>query len=177
MANFSIQQELSNDNVILKPLQKSDFNALYFLASDPEVWDQHPSKDRYKKEVFETFFKGAMESKGAFVIVDKATDEIVGSTRFYDYDEEQNGIFVGYTFYGKAFWGKGYNSQVKKLMLDYIFDFVDHVNFHVGAENFRSRSAMEKLKANDLGEIEVEYFGESTRTNILYRLNKTSWIG
>ncbi|MGS0747131.1 GNAT family N-acetyltransferase [Halpernia sp. GG3] len=174
--NFSIQQELGNENVILKPLKEGDFEDLFSQASDKEVWNQHPNKNRYKREVFENFFTGALESKGAFKIIDAVSHKIIGSTRFYDFKENENSIFVGYTFYGKAFWGKNYNSQVKKLMLDYIFQLVDFVNFHVGNENFRSQKAMEKLGAKSLGEIEVAYFGEETRTNILYRIRKEDWV-
>ncbi|MBL7931737.1 MAG: GNAT family N-acetyltransferase, partial [Bacteroidia bacterium] len=119
-----IQPILQNDKTILYPLKEEDFEELYAVASDPKVWEQHPNKDRWKREVFKTFFDGAMQSKGAFKIVDKASDNTIGSTRFYDYDEGKNGILIGYTFYGKAYWGKGINPSVKKLMLDYIFQFV-----------------------------------------------------
>ncbi|WP_417429201.1 GNAT family N-acetyltransferase [Halpernia sp.] len=173
--NFSVQQELSNDNVLLKPLKESDFEDLFLQASDEEVWNQHPNKNRYKREVFENFFNGALESKGAFVIIDKPSNKIIGSTRFYDFNAEDNSIFIGYTFYGKNFWGKNYNSQVKKLMLDYIFQFVDSVNFHVGSENFRSRRAMEKLGAKNIGELDVAYFGEDSKMNVLYRIGKEDW--
>jgi hypothetical protein len=77
------------------------------------------------KEVFENFFRGAIESKGAFKIIEKETGAVLGSSRFYDYDEAENSIFIGYTFYGTKSWGKGINPQIKKLMLDYIFQFVD----------------------------------------------------
>lgn len=174
--NFSIQQELSNENIIIKPLFKNDFEDLFSQAADEEVWSQHPNKNRYKRDVFENFFDGAMQSQGAFVIIDKATNEIIGSTRYYDYNAEENSIFIGYTFYGKKYWGKNYNSQVKKLMLDYIFQYVDFVNFHVGNENFRSQRAMEKLGAKKLDEIEVAYFGEEPRTNFLYRIYKKDFL-
>ncbi len=172
---FSVQKILSNENVMLKPLQENDFEALFLQASNKEVWDQHPNKDRYKREVFQNFFDGAMESKGAFVIIDQATNQIIGSTRFYNFDADENSIFIGYTFYGKEFWGKNYNSQVKKLMMDYIFQFVDFVNFHVGSNNLRSRKAMQKLGAENLGELEVAYFGEASKTNILYQIQKKYW--
>jgi RimJ/RimL family protein N-acetyltransferase len=174
--NFSVQQDIRNENVVLKPLKESDFEDLFSQAADEEVWNQHPNKNRYKREVFENFFSGALESKGAFVIIDKSSNQIIGSTRFYDFNEEDNSIFIGYTFYGKAFWGKNYNSQVKKLMLDYIFQFVVSVNFHVGNENFRSQKAMGKLGAQNMGELNVAYFGEESRTNILYRIKKEDWV-
>ncbi|WP_066439862.1 GNAT family N-acetyltransferase [Chryseobacterium sp. CCH4-E10] len=172
---FSIQPVLENEQYQLIPLQQGDFESLYQVASDPEVWRQHPNKDRYRKEVFSTFFEGAMKSGGAFKITEKYSSEILGSTRFYDYDEENNSIFIGYTFYGTKSWGKGINPQVKKIILQYIFQFVDTVYFHVGKDNMRSRTAMERLGAENRGEQEVAYFGEPTRINILYQIKKEKY--
>ncbi|GEJ43480.1 GNAT family N-acetyltransferase [Chryseobacterium sp. ON_d1] len=174
--NFSVQPVLENEEFQLIPLQQGDFESLYEVASDPEVWEQHPNKDRYKKEVFENFFKGAMESKGAFKIIEKATGDVLGSTRYYDFDEKDSHIFIGYTFYGTKSWGKGINPQVKKLMLDYIFQFVDKAHFHVGKENFRSQKALERLGGQKIAEEEVAYFAEPTRTNFVYEIKKEDWI-
>lgn len=170
--NFSVQPVLENEKYQLIPLQKGDFDLLYEVASDPQVWEQHPNKDRYKREVFENFFKGAIESQGAFKIVEKSTGNFLGSTRFYDFEESENRIFIGYTFYGANSWGKGINPQVKKLMLDYIFQFVDKVHFHIGKENFRSQIALERLGGKKIAEEEVAYFGEPTRTNFVYEITK-----
>lgn len=172
---FSIQHPLENDHIILYPLQESDFEQLYTVASDPEVWEQHPNKDRWKREVFQNFFKGAMESKGAFKIVDKSTGKIIGCTRYYDYNEAENFILIGYTFYGTDSWGKGINPQVKKLMLDYIFQFVPTVHFHVGANNLRSQIAIGRLGAEKIAEEDVAYFGEPPKLNFIYEMKKENW--
>lgn len=175
MDKHSLQPELSNEHVILEPLRESDFETLYQIASDPEVWAQHPSKDRWKREVFQSFFEGAMASDGSFIIKHRQSGEALGSSRYYDYNEDENSIFIGYTFYGTKSWGKGFNTQVKKLMLDYIFQYVDLVKFHVGAENWRSRKAMEKLGAKNKGEIVVAYHGEADRLNVEYWISKKDW--
>jgi RimJ/RimL family protein N-acetyltransferase len=174
--NFSVQPVLENEEFQLIPLQQGDFESLYEVASDPKVWEQHPNKDRYKKEVFENFFTGAIESKGAFKIMEKATGEVLGSSRYYDFDKEDNHIFIGYTFYGTKSWGKGINPQVKKLMLDYIFQYVDKVHFHIGKENFRSQTALERLGGQKIAEEEVAYFGEPSRTNFVYEIKKEDWV-
>ena len=170
---LNLQPEiLENDLVQLLPLQENDFEKLYKVASDPLIWEQHPNKNRYEKEVFQNFFEGAMESKGAFLIIDKSTGEIAGSTRFYEYDPENKTVFIGYTFYGRKFWGTGFNTQVKKMMLDYAFKAVDKVQFHIGAENYRSQKAIEKLGAIKVEEINVAYYNEPSRHNFVYELKK-----
>lgn len=173
--NFSLQEVLENENYKLVPLQEQDFEKLFAVASDPKVWEQHPNKDRYQREVFRNFFDGALESKGAFLIVDKRNDKVLGSTRFYDYNEKNKSISIGYTFYGTASWGKGINHQVKALMLDYIFQFVDGVYFHVGKINIRSQKAMEKLDGIKIDEVVMAYYGEESAANFIYEIKKENW--
>lgn len=172
---FSIQPKLENDSLQLLPLAESDFERLFNVASDPEVWAMHPNKERYKRDVFQNFFKGALQSKGAFLIIDKETTAVLGSTRFYDYDENDESILIGYTFYGTKFWGSKLNPQVKKLMLDYIFQFVDKVNFHVGKDNIRSQKAMEKLGAKKVDEVNVAYAYEPERLNVVFEIKKENY--
>ena len=174
--NFSIQPELENEEYQLIPLSQGDFESLYEVASDPKVWEQHPNKNRYEREIFENFFKGAIESKVAFKIVEKSNGNFLGSTRFYDFDEDKNSIFIGYTFYGTKSWGKGINPQIKKMMMDYVFQFVDKVFFHIGKENLRSQIALERLGGKKITEEDIAYFGEPTRTNFVYEIKKENYF-
>lgn len=173
--DFSLSPILKHDKAILYPLREEDFEALYAVASDPAIWEQHPNKDRWKKDVFKTFFDGAIRSKGAFKIVHKASGEVAGSTRFYDYDAATQSILIGYTFYATRFWGTGLNSVVKKVMLDYIFQYVATVYLHVGATNYRSQIAIERLGAYKVNEQKITYFGESPKLNFVYELKKENW--
>lgn len=173
--NFSIQPILENESVVLYPLLPTDFEEVYAVASDPEIWKQHPNKDRWKKDVFKTFFEGALLSNGAFKITDKRTGKAIGSTRFYDYNPQDDCIMIGYTFYATSCWGKGINLAVKSLMLNYIFQFVSTVHFHIGASNVRSQIAISRLGTTKVEEREVTYFGEQPKLNYVYRLTKKEW--
>ncbi|SES17873.1 GNAT family N-acetyltransferase [Pedobacter rhizosphaerae] len=174
--NFELQPHLENDLIKLVPLKQEDFERLYEVASDPLVWEQHPNKNRYQREVFENFFKGAIESAGAFIVYDQATNQVVGSSRFYDLNEDNNEVAIGYTFLGRDFWGKGHNKALKQLMINHAFEFVDRVIFHIGATNFRSQKAIEKLGADKFEEIEVAYYGEPVKWNFGYKIEKNSWL-
>lgn len=152
--NFNLQPEILENKIIkLIPLQEDHFETLYEIASDPLVWEQHPIKDRYKKDVFKSFFEGALSSKGSFLILDQETNEVIGTTRFYDYNPEKSNVGIGYTFIGRKFWGGSYNAAAKKLLIDYAFKTVDSILFHVGAENIRSQKAVLKLGAVKRNEI------------------------
>jgi N-acetyltransferase len=167
--------DLENEKVKLVPLSENDFERLYEVASDPLIWEQHPNRNRYQKEVFETYFKGAMESGGAFLILNAATCEPIGCSRFYDLDEHAKTVTIGYTFYGRNCWGKGFNPSAKSLMLAHAFNFSDSVIFHVGAKNIRSQKAMEAIGAQKIREEEVAYYGEASNLNFVYEIKKSAW--
>jgi RimJ/RimL family protein N-acetyltransferase len=172
---MNIQVPLQNEFVRLEPLKATDFEKLYSVASDPLLWEQHPNKDRYKREVFELFFKGAMESKGAYIIYDAKTNSPIGSSRYYDLDREKDSVTIGYTFFARSHWGSTYNHAAKKLMLDHAFRYVSSVHFHIGAMNVRSQKAITKLGATKIGEIEMEYYGETSKLNFIYEIQKQNW--
>lgn len=171
---FDLQpNHLKNNLISLSPLQEKDFEELYAVANDELLWEQHPNKLRYQRDVFQNFFEGAMLSGGAFLIRDSKTNEVVGSSRFYDYNEIENSILIGYTFIGRKFWGTNYNKSLKKLMLDYAFQHVNKVYFHIGAFNIRSQKAIEKIGAVKVDEFEVEYYGEDSKLNFVYLIEKS----
>ena len=174
-STIDLQPVLETDIVKIQPLKVGDFEKLYEVASDPLIWEQHPNKNRYQKEIFKNYFEGAIESKGAFLVLDAKTYEPIGCSRFYDYDENRRSILIGYTFFARKCWGKAYNKALKTLMLDYIFNYVDSVIFHVGANNIRSQKAMEKLGMKKVGEQNVAYYGEQNNLNYIFQINKADW--
>lgn len=156
MNTLNLQPEiLENDLIKLIPLQENHFDELYKVALDPLIWEQHPVKDRCKKEVFKPFFDAAIASKGAFLIWNKNTHEVMGTTRFYDYNPEKLTIAIGYTFIDRKFWGGNFNKSAKDLLIDYAFESVNSIFFHVGAENIRSQKAVLKLGATKIGEMNM----------------------
>ena len=144
---FELQPTLRGELIELRPLGEEDFEELYAAASDPLVWEQHPQSDRYKEEVFRDFFRTAMESGGAFVVTDLESGRVVGSSRFHAYDEERSEIEIGWTFLARTHWGGLYNGEMKRLMIEHAFRFVDSVIFLIGPRNHRSRKAIERVGA------------------------------
>ena len=171
MTDFNLQPSLQNEFVKLVPLKETDFDILYKVASDPLIWEQHPTKNRWKREVFENFFVGAIESKGALLIYDSKTNEVIGSSRFYGFDEAKSEISIGYTFYARTHWGGKYNPSAKALMMQHAFQFVKNIIFHIGAKNIRSQKAIEKIGAVKIAEEEIKYYGENSNLNFIYRIS------
>ncbi|MBL6864159.1 MAG: GNAT family N-acetyltransferase [Rhodospirillales bacterium] len=159
MINFKI--DLENDKIALIQTKISHFDEIYLVASNRVIWEQHPEKDRWRRNKFEKFFKAGIENNlGCFSIYDKNLNKKIGLTRFYSYNEDDNAVRIGYTFIDPEYWGTGCNKQIKKLMLDYAFKYIDKVYFDIGFNNFRSRRAVEKLGAilsSEISDGMVEY--------------------
>jgi RimJ/RimL family protein N-acetyltransferase len=169
-----LQPHLVGERTELRPLRAEDWEALFAAASDPLIWEQHPARDRYKEEVFREYFRGALESGGAFAVLDRASRGIIGSTRYCNYDAAQSEIEIGWTFLIRSHWGGKYNGEMKRLMLDHAFRFVRNVVFQVGPENMRSRRAVEKIGGVLVGHRDTDLNGTTVR-HVLYRI-KTSAI-
>lgn len=148
---FDLQPTLSGDLLVLRPLRADDFDALYAVASDPLIWAQHPEPDRHQKERFHVFFNEAIESGGALIATDARDGRVIGASRFHGYEPDRNEVEIGWSFLDRAYWGGRYNGEMKRLMLDHAFRFVERVVFLVGHENRRSQRALEKIGAVHAG--------------------------
>ena len=166
--DFDLQSPLKGKLVELRPLRPQDFDALFSAASDPKIWEQHPESDRYQREVFQRFFDGALESKGAFAIIERKSGRIIGSSRYCNLDLTNREVEIGWTFLEREFWGGTYNSELKQLMLEHAFRFVDRVVFVVGANNIRSQKSLAKIGASSLKKAQLRAADGTIRTNVVF---------
>jgi len=144
---FDLQPTLRGRLIDVRPLRPEDFEALFSAASDPLIWEQHPESDRYTREVFQKFFDGAIESKGAVAVIDRKSGRVIGTSRYYNFNPAEQEVEIGFTFLERAYWGGTYNAELKSLMLNHAFQFVNRVAFVVGEGNLRSQKALHKIGA------------------------------
>lgn len=165
---FDLQPTLKGRLLELRPLKIDDFEPLLVAAGDPLIWEQHPENDRYKPEVFQTYFDGAIASGGAFAIIELNSGRIIGSSRYCNFDPAKNEIEIGWTFMERPFWGGEYNAELKALMLEYAFRFVDRVVFVVGEKNIRSQKALSKIGARFLEKTQIPDRDGRPPTNFIF---------
>ncbi len=160
--SFDLQPHLIGELLEVRPLRPDDWDEMFAVAADPLIWEQHPANDRYQEPVFRVFFQEALDCGGGFAILDKQTGQIIGSTRFFGLDTQKSEIEIGWTFLARKYWGGLYNKELKQLLLEHAFQFVDRVAFYVGQNNIRSQKAMEKI-----GGIRDGFVEKSTPTGIV----------
>lgn len=140
------QPTLEGETLLLRPLRQDDWEALFAVASDPLVWEQHPAHDRWQESVFLVFFADAMANKGALIVIDKVSGKVIGSSRYQGLETDEDGsVEIGWTFLARSHWGGPSNLEMKRLMVAHALDSVAECRFAVGKDNWRSRKAMEKI--------------------------------
>jgi N-acetyltransferase len=168
--HFDLQPNLRGEILELRPLRPEDYDDLFAVASDPLIWEQHPSNDRFKEDVFQSFFRDALKSAGALIAVDSKDGQVIGSSRFNGYDAEKSEIEIGWTFLARSHWGGIYNREMKHLMLRHAFQYVKSVIFLIGPQNLRSQRAMEKIG----GVRDGSRPDASGRVSFLYRITAST---
>lgn len=172
---LNIQPSLENEWIILEPLKEYHFEALYKVAKDPLIWEQHPNHDRYKKAIYAEFFKDSIESKGALVIIDKRNHEIIGSSRFKRLNKLEDAIEIGWSFLARKYWGGTYNKAMKTLMIEHAFQSIHKVVFYIGTENVRSQKAVEKLGGVKITSPNYPDIVKNEDDTLTYLISKYEW--
>jgi RimJ/RimL family protein N-acetyltransferase len=164
---FNPQPTLTGELLELRPLRAEDFEALYAVASDPLIWEQHPDNDRWKPDVFREFFQGAMKSGGALVALDRRDGKIIGSSRYHGFASQGEEVEVGWTFLSRAYWGGRFNGEMKRLMLAHAFKSFRSVVLMIGPSNIRSQRAAERIGARRID----NRLGPDGQERVVYRLS------
>ena len=166
MIDFKVH--LENDIVSLVQTEENHFEGLYTIGSNSIIWEQHQDKDRWKLNNYRKYIDGGLGNKeGCFTIIDKEINKIIGTTRYYSFNQEDLSINIGYTFISQDYWGTIMNYQIKKLMLNYIFQFLDKVFFDIWKRNYRSQRSVEKLGGKKLS--------LESNNKYLYLIEKIDW--
>jgi len=163
------QPVLIGDLVTVRPTTADDHDALYAVAADPLLWDQHPAHDRWQADVFRTFFDDGLATGGMLTIRDAADGAVIGATRYVP--AGLHAVEIGWTFLARSHWRRGHNREVKRLMIDHALTQVDAVRFSAGVDNHRSRRAIEALGATPLPDAMVERGGQIV-PRALYELRR-----
>ena len=173
MPAFDFQPTLRCELLDLRPARRQDFEALFAVASDKEIWAIHPAHDRWQEPVFCAFLDGALADEGGLVAIERATNEIVGFSRYSMERCLPGEVEIGWTFLARRLWGGRYNGEMKRLMLDHAFRFVDTVVFRVGETNLRSRRALEKIGGRLIeGRTEAVTVAGAPATHVTYAIRR-----
>ncbi|QQR98277.1 MAG: GNAT family N-acetyltransferase [Sphingobacteriales bacterium] len=158
MLDFNQEIILEDSKVILRPLVANDIDALKVIAFEDKMLLQYSPNLIYNADLLEKYIKDALDSKAMqsrypFVIIDKYSNTVVGSTSFCNVSNYDKRLEIGYTWLGNAYQKTGINRHCKYLMLDYCFNVLnfERVEFKTDERNEKSRNALLGIGAKEEG--------------------------
>ena len=148
---------ISGSHAMLEPLSLDHLAGMIEAVKDEELWNlwftSIPSP-----ETAEAYIKTALdmrENAGAmpFIVREKGTGKIIGCTRYFNVDESNQRLEIGYTWYSESYQRTGLNTECKYLLLTHAFEKLDAiaVEFRTHWHNFKSRAAIARLGAKQDG--------------------------
>lgn len=184
--NYNENLILEDESVLLRPLQITDVeNLLHFSLNEPEIWKYSLVRANGKANL-ENYMQIALtaranETEFPFIVLDKKSGKYAGSTRFYDINIPFKTVQIGYTWYGKDFWGTGLNKHCKYLLLQYCFETLglERVEFRADNDNERSKAAMLSIGCKVDGVLRGNmptFESEVRRDSIVLSILKQEWF-
>lgn len=174
---------LQDEHVVLEPLTLDHVAALEAAAADGELWQlwftsvPAPGQTRaYIEEALQGQADGLMLP---FVVREKSSGEIVGTTRYYDITPELPRVAIGYTWYAKRWQKSHLNTACKRLLLQHAFESLacHAVVLHTDHRNLDSQRAIERLGAHRDGVLRADRRRPdgSVRDTVCYSILASEW--
>ena len=183
--SFSEHIILENDSVLLRPLEKNDFNDLSAIAYNYDIWRFTVSRcmnDEELSKYINTALKDkSKEVRYPLVIISKKNNRIAGSTSFGNISNRDKRLEIGWSWLGREYRGTGLNKNCKYLMLAYVFGELgfERVEFKTDLLNEQSRKALKKIGAVEEGVLRSHTVMQDgrRRDTIYYSILRSEWAG
>lgn len=176
--------QLIGDAVLLRPMTKDDVAGIYASCQDERIWT-HMSQTLQTKEDVQAYIEQTLVNREAgteypFVIILRATNEIIGSTRFFDIATAHKSLELGHTWLHPSVWRTNVNTECKYLLLAYCFEQLQYqrVQIKTGHENIQSQKAIERIGATKEGILRnhmIRPNGE-VRHTVMYSVVQEEWF-
>ncbi len=175
---------LEGQKVELHPLVHEHFDILISLAKDPKIWEYY-GRNGADENIIRHFLQEGLDLKQKnqhypFVIYNKETGDIIGTTRLGELTPTHKTLEIGWTWYISSVWGKGYNEECKLLLLSYAFETLEanRVQLKTAHFNLRSQSAIQRIGATYEGTLRNHMLtGDgSPRHTAVFSIIKEEWL-
>jgi N-acetyltransferase len=174
---------LEGPTVRLEPLDPRHLDGLCRVGLDPELWrltvnrvTDRAAMERYLAEAWAEQRTGTMLP---FATVDRASGQVIGSTRFGNASPANRRVEIGWTWLGRPWQRTGVNTEAKYLMLRHAFEVWDciRVELKTSARNQQSRTAIARLGGQEEGILRHHMINQdgSLRDSVFYSILREEW--
>lgn len=176
---------LTTDRTGLVPLTLDHAGGLAQAVRDGALWNLRitsaPEPDQVGQYIERALLAQAQGSRVPFAVLDRATDEVVGTTSYHDIVPEVRRVEIGYTWYAASRQRTHVNTECKFLLLRHAFESVgcDVVGFRTDHLNTASQRAIERLGAQLDGVIRHQQLRRdgTVRDTVMYSILRSEWPG
>lgn len=179
---FIENKKLAGEFVALEPLNEAHIEGLVDAVRDGNSWDlwfanvPHPESMR---DYVLNAMEGAKQGNIAYAVRLKATNSIVGTTRFYNVYASNKRAMIGYTWYADKVKRTAVNTECKLLLLTHLFEQSKAIaaEFRTHVANQSSRAAIERLGAKQDGILRNHQILKdgSYRDTVVYSIIESEW--
>ncbi len=168
----------------LEPLAKRHAPDLFQVSQDEEIWQYLPYPMPHTADEMCGWVSSVqqLQARGQvlpFAIVDQATGQAVGSTRYMDISEQDRHVEIGGTWLGRAYWRTPINTECKYLLLKHAFEELGciRVQLKTDLRNVRSQRAIERLGAVREGILRQAMIVKANyaRSSVYYSILEDEW--
>lgn len=174
---------LDGSYVVMAPLELHHIDALYTAGAYDDIWRFMPVKvntiDDMRRLVVDAIRNKQAGSEYPFIVLDKSTGNIIGSTRFLEISPVHKALEIGWTWYTPNAQGTSINPECKLLLLEYAFETLGciRVQLKTDLRNERSQRAIEKLGAKREGVLRKHriLWDGYIRDSVYYSILDSEW--
>jgi RimJ/RimL family protein N-acetyltransferase len=177
---------LETQLIKLIPLTMQHINEFSHAGNYQEIWQyMSVSNQCINRETAKTWIQQAITamakgSEVAFVIIDKATNKLVGTTRLFRFNQAQSTLEIGHTFITPSFQRTYVNSHAKYLLLAHVFESlgINRVEICTHQDNVKSRHAIIRIGGHFEGIIRQHRLQDSGqyRNTALFSILNNEWL-
>jgi len=173
-------KKFETNKVLIRPIQLEDFDEMFELTADPEMWIYFTS-DLSNKEELTNWIKAGINDQSllALTVIDAKTNKIIGSTSIGNISVRDKRVEIGRTWLGKNYQGKGFNAAVKHQLIQYLFDECnfERIELKTDVLNIAARKAMTKIGLIEEGVLRShkQMIRNRRRDSIFYSVLKNEW--
>ena len=164
-------------------MKMEHFDALWSIGQDPELWTWTPYQIN-TGEKMRTYLRAALDGQELgvalpFVTIDKASNKVVGSTRFGNIERTHRRVEIGWTWINPQWQRSHINTEAKYLMLRHAFETWQCIRVELKTDslNEKSRTAMLRIGAKEEGTLRnhmITYTGRY-RHSVYFSFIESEW--
>jgi RimJ/RimL family protein N-acetyltransferase len=184
-AHWTTTPVLEGQHVRLRPLERTDGPAIVAAADDGRLWDLFYTSIP-SAETIEAYLDAADADRAAgralpFVVVERASERVVGATRYMRMHKADRRLEIGGTFYAQSVQRTAVNTECKLLLLRHAFEAMgcQCVQFRTDHFNQPSQRAIERLGAKRDGVLRGHRIMADgrVRDTVVYSILTHEWEG